>query len=149
MLSSLGFLQKLFWSNILKLKFPIRNFNFRICWVMGRSCEHILRACLEVWLWLLFKVFFTQKSMPIIFFYFLKIIFEISTLKWFENIKNILIQRKKKKIQIFSEALLKNTPKRPLNYGQNLSLSKSLKVCFFLDFKRENELISSNSTHNH
>jgi hypothetical protein len=39
-----------------------------------------LIACLEVWLWLLFKVLFTQKSMPIIFFYFLKIIFDINTL---------------------------------------------------------------------
>jgi hypothetical protein len=37
--------------------------------------------CLGVWLWLLFKVLFTQKSMPTIFFYFLKIIFEISTSK--------------------------------------------------------------------
>jgi hypothetical protein len=35
--------------------------------------------------------------MPTIFFYFLKIIFEISTSKWFENIKNILLQSKKKK----------------------------------------------------
>jgi hypothetical protein len=38
-----------------------------------------VRGCLGVWLWLLFKVLFTQKSMPTIFFYFLKIIFEIST----------------------------------------------------------------------
>jgi len=50
-----------------------------------------MQACLEVWLWLFFKVFFTQKNMSMIFFYFLKIIFEISTSKWFENIKNILI----------------------------------------------------------
>jgi hypothetical protein len=31
------------------------------------------------------------KYMPIMFFYFLKIIFDISTSKWFENTKNILI----------------------------------------------------------
>jgi hypothetical protein len=39
------------------------------------------QGCLGVWLWLFFKVLFTQKSVPIIFFYFLKIIFEISTSK--------------------------------------------------------------------
>ena len=39
----------------------------------------VFSACLRVWLWLLFKVFFTQKNMPIMFFYFLKIIFEINT----------------------------------------------------------------------
>jgi hypothetical protein len=38
-------------------------------------------GCLGMWLWFLFKMLFTQKSMPIIFFYFLKIIFEISTSK--------------------------------------------------------------------
>ena len=42
---------------------------------------HGVRGCLGVWLLLLFKVFFTQKSMSIIFFYFLKIIFKISTSK--------------------------------------------------------------------
>ena len=31
--------------------------------------------------WFFFKVFFTQKNMLIIFFYFLKIIFKISTSK--------------------------------------------------------------------
>jgi hypothetical protein len=72
------------------------------------------RRCLEVWLWLFFKVLFTQKSVSIIFFYFLKIIFEISTSKWFENIKNILLQSKKK-IQIFLKALLKSTSKQALN----------------------------------
>jgi hypothetical protein len=39
------------------------------------------RGCLGVWLWLPFKVFFTQKSVPTIFFYYLKIIFKISILK--------------------------------------------------------------------
>jgi len=36
---------------------------------------------LEVWLQLFFKVFFTQKYIKIIFFYFLKIIFDIDTSK--------------------------------------------------------------------
>jgi hypothetical protein len=31
--------------------------------------------------WLFFKMFFIQKNMLIIFFYFLKIIFKINTLK--------------------------------------------------------------------
>jgi hypothetical protein len=38
-------------------------------------------ACLGVWLRLLFKVFFMLKSIKMIFFYFLKIIFEINVLK--------------------------------------------------------------------
>jgi hypothetical protein len=33
----------------------------------------ILMECLEVWLWLFFKIFFTQKCIKIIFFIFLKI----------------------------------------------------------------------------
>jgi len=48
------------------------------------------------WLRLLFKVFFTQKIIKIMFFYILKIIFDISTSKWFKNIKNILIWSKEK-----------------------------------------------------
>jgi hypothetical protein len=55
-------------------------------------------ACFcRVWLRLLFKMFFIHKYIKIIFFYFLNIIFNISTSKWFENIKNILIWRKKNK----------------------------------------------------
>jgi hypothetical protein len=79
--------------------------------LMLLTLTKIFLGCLGVWLWLFFKVLFTQKNMSIIFFYFLKIIFEINTSKWFENIKNILLQNKKK-IQIFSEALLKSTPKQ-------------------------------------
>jgi hypothetical protein len=74
----------------------LRNFNGY--WVNG-TIEWMSQRVL---LWLFFKMFFTQKNILIIFFYFLKIIFEISTLKWFENIKNILLQSKKK-IQIFSK----------------------------------------------
>ena len=37
------------------------------------------------------SVFHSEKLTNNIFYYFLKIIFEISTSKWFENIKNILI----------------------------------------------------------
>jgi hypothetical protein len=46
-------------------------------------CEwmEVFLECLGVWLWLLFKILFAQKSVPIIFFYFLKIIFEICTSK--------------------------------------------------------------------
>ena len=61
-----------------------------------------LSVCLWVWLWLLFKVFFTYKSMPIMLFYFLKIIFEINTSKWFENIKKH-INLKQKKINFFKK----------------------------------------------
>jgi hypothetical protein len=55
----------------------------------------------EVWLWLLFKVIFTWKCIKIIFFYFLKIIFDINTSKQYENTKNISIWSKKIKIIIF------------------------------------------------
>ena len=51
---------------------------FRIRKIEGSQLFEYLadpRGCLEVWLWLFFKVLFTQKSVPIIFFYFLKIIF--------------------------------------------------------------------------
>jgi hypothetical protein len=42
--------------------------------------------------------------MPTIFFYFLKIIFEISTSKSFENIKNIFLQSKiKLKLKFFKK----------------------------------------------
>jgi len=40
---------------------------------------------------MLFKVIFILKYIKIIYFYFLKIIFNISILKWYENIKNMLI----------------------------------------------------------
>jgi len=63
--------------------------------LMLLTLTKIFLGCLGVWLWLFFKVLFTQKNMPIIFFYFLKIIFEINISKWFENIKNILLQKKK------------------------------------------------------
>jgi hypothetical protein len=38
-------------------------------------------ACLEVYLWLFFKIFFILKYIKMIFFLFLKIIFKISALK--------------------------------------------------------------------
>jgi hypothetical protein len=49
------------------------------------------------------KCFFTKKCIKIIFFYFLKIIFDISLLKWYKNIKKILnwSKEKNKKILIF------------------------------------------------
>ena len=38
-------------------------------------------VCLRIWLWLFFKIFFTQKCIKIIKNYFLKIIFDIITSK--------------------------------------------------------------------
>ena len=40
-----------------------------------------IKCLIVVWLWLLFKVFFTWKCIKIIYFYFLKIIFDISASK--------------------------------------------------------------------
>jgi hypothetical protein len=48
-----------------------------------------------VWLWLLFKVLFTQKSMPTIFFYFLKIIFEIAHQDDLKTSKTYYFKKKK------------------------------------------------------
>jgi len=60
---------------------------------MGNDFPHLLlnlnplitlnyfKGYLKVFLLLFFKVFFIQKYIKIIFFYFLKIIFDISTLK--------------------------------------------------------------------
>jgi hypothetical protein len=48
-----------------------------------------VRACLGVWL--LFKVFFILKCVKMIFFYFLKTIFKISTSKRFKIKKNLII----------------------------------------------------------
>jgi len=86
-------------------------------------CEN--RGCLGVYLWLLFKGLFTQKSVQIIFFYFLKIIFEISASKWFENIKNILLQSKKKNFNFF-----KNIFEKHSHTGSKNSCSTSW--CFLL-----------------
>ena len=100
----------------------LRNFNGY--WVNG-TIEWMSQRVL---LWLFFKVFFTQKNILIIFFYFLKIIFEISTLKWFENIKNILLQSKKKKIQIFLKIFLKSTPKRAQSPRSNRVAKREIYV---------------------
>jgi hypothetical protein len=48
-------------------------------------------------------IFFTQKYIEI-FFFLKKIIFDISTSKWFENTKNILIWNKKK-FKIFFKSI--------------------------------------------
>jgi len=54
--------------------------------------HRLIKTCLEVLLWLFFKIFFTQKYIKIIFYYYyFKNIFNISVLKLFKNIKNILI----------------------------------------------------------
>jgi hypothetical protein len=91
-----------------------------------------LRGCLGVWLWLLFKVLFTQKSVPTIFFLFFKNYF------WDQHIKIIWkykkhITSKQKKNQIFSEALLKSTPKQALSLRFNwLILIKINKIKIIL-----------------
>jgi len=51
--------------------------------------------CLKVWMILFFKVFFICKYIKIISIYFLKNIFNINLLKWYENIKkNINLKEK-------------------------------------------------------
>jgi hypothetical protein len=63
---------------------------------------------------------------PIIFFYFLKIILRSAHQNDLKTSKIYYFKAKKKKIQIFSEALLKSTPK------QAISLcipSKKIKKC--------------------
>jgi len=62
-----------------------------------------------VWLWLLFKVLFIQKSMPIIFFLFFKNYFWDQHIKMIWNIKNILIQSKKK-IKFFRKGFPNTLP---------------------------------------
>jgi hypothetical protein len=59
---------------------------------------------LEIWLLLPFKIFFIHKNIKMIFFYFKKIIFNISILEKFENIKKILIWSKEKKFNFFLNA---------------------------------------------
>jgi len=54
------------------------------------------------------SVFHSEKCANNIF-YFLKIIFEINTSKWFENIKNILLQSKKKKSNFFGSTFEKHS----------------------------------------
>jgi len=59
----------------------------------------VIQGCLGVWLLLLFKVFFTQKCIKIIYiFYFLKIIFDISALKQSKKIKILILSKNKFKI---------------------------------------------------
>jgi hypothetical protein len=57
-----------------------------------------------------FNVFFTYKYIKIIYFYFFKILFNLSASKWSKNTKNILIWSKK--IQIFLKTLLKRKNKQ-------------------------------------
>ena len=50
----------------------------------------------------IFKRLFILKYIKIIFFYFLKIIFNINISKWFTNIKKILIWNKEKNKKNFN-----------------------------------------------
>jgi len=74
-----------------------------------------MRACLAVWLRLLFKYLFVLKYMPMMFFYFLKIIFDISTSKRSKKYKPHSILAKKNlkfdKIQLQTQ---QTPPKRML-----------------------------------
>jgi hypothetical protein len=72
-------------------------------------------GCLGVWLWLLFKVFFTQKSVPTIFFLFFKNYFWDQYIKiiW-KHQKYITSKQKKIKIKIFLKILFNNNAKHPL-----------------------------------
>jgi len=63
-----------------------------IYWIHTMFTTWVLNymVCLGIWLWLLFKVLFMLKYIKIIFFYFLKIIFEISTSKRFKTHKKLI-----------------------------------------------------------
>jgi hypothetical protein len=56
------------------------------------SFSYLFSAWFEMWL----QLFFTWKYIKIIFFYFLKIIFDINTSKLFKNTKNINLKQKNK-----------------------------------------------------
>jgi hypothetical protein len=77
---------------------------------------------------LVFKIFFIRKYIKINFFYFLKIIFNISTSKWFENTKKILIWSKEKKNQIFSKRFLKRKNKQGHISKKNDKVRKSKEI---------------------
>jgi hypothetical protein len=55
----------------------------------------LFRTCLKVWLRLLFKVFSVSKYIKMMFFYFVKNIFKISTPKQSKTYKKFLIFNKK------------------------------------------------------
>jgi len=76
---------------------------------MGNSCFEIQNNVFENIVVGTFQSAFHSEKYANNIFLFFKIIFEISTLKLFENIKNILIQSKKKKIQIFLKMLFECT----------------------------------------
>ena len=56
---------------------------------------------MKVWLWLLFKLFFIQKCIKIIFFLFFKNYFYISILKWSKNTKKYINLKQKKNFNFF------------------------------------------------
>jgi len=79
-------------------------------------CLRILNICLRMWLWLFFQVFFISKYIKMIyFFYFLKIIFEISTSKRSKTYKKNLFLAKNKIIWIFLKHGLHRVSKQYLN----------------------------------
>jgi hypothetical protein len=64
----------------IQLKYTSQLSNVSI--IFWKTCEkYFINVHLKKWLWLLFKVFFTWKCFKIIFFYFLKIICDISASK--------------------------------------------------------------------
>jgi hypothetical protein len=113
-----------------------------------KSAVHCLRLkCLEVWL--RFKIFFTRKCIKIIFFNFLKNIFDSSTR--YKNIKkNLILNKNKEDFQIFgkldtvggvvcilwqSQYAEQRVSQKPYNYCWNLLIARILRRTLFLIFR--------------
>ena len=89
----------LFYCGFRKLNMRFQTFMFRRNHNFT-ALPNTLRGCLGVWQWLFFKQLFVPKYMPMIFFYFLKIIFDISISKRSKRCKPHSILVKKKKFEI-------------------------------------------------
>ena len=97
---------------------------------MGFICNKktCIKCLVVVWLRLFFKVIFIWKCIKIIYFYFLKIIFNISASKWSKTLKNInLEQRKKLKLLNFFQKRFWNAK---TNSVLRNSVKKACKNCF-------------------
>ena len=83
------------------------------------------KACLRVWLRLLFKVLFVLKCIKMIFFYFLKIIFKISASKRFKTHKKKFFN--KKIIEFLRNAVCTAFPNR-VKERKNIVLPKVFEI---------------------
>ena len=96
-----------------------------------------IKYLVVVWLRLLFKMLFTWKCIKIIYFYFKKIIFDISASKWFKNTKkNINLKQIKKRLSIFFKSAFE-TQKQTVFYETQLKKhvkTVSRKLRFKLNF---------------